>query len=165
MASIDKNLAQLQQHLDPDEVVEASVLGAYETKIMGKDSVRNGIFVATNRRVVFFAKKLTGYDLESFPYENLSSFEMGKGMMGHTITFHASGNSGKMKWINTGDVAQLVHLVRSRMGKGLQKAAPTPTQPSSDPYEKLRKLAELRDQGIISQEDFESKKSALLAEI
>lgn len=91
MAGLEKNLKHLWEHLDPGEVVEASVLGAYETKIMGKDSARNGVFAATNRRVVFFAKKLTGYDLESFPYENISSFEMGKGMMGHTICLSRVG--------------------------------------------------------------------------
>lgn len=162
MAGLDKNLKHLQEHLDPGEVVEASVLGAYETKIMGKDSVRNGVFAATNKRVVFFAKKLTGYDLESFPYENISSFEMGKGMMGHIIVFHASGNSGKMKWINKGDIPQLVQLVRSRVGKGQHtQSAPA----ADDPYEKLRKLAELRDHGVITPEDFEVKKAALLESI
>ena len=57
-------------------MAQDAVLGAYETKIMGRDSVRNGIFVATNKRLVFFAKKLTGFDLEIFPYKNISSIEM-----------------------------------------------------------------------------------------
>lgn len=168
MAGLEKNLKHLREHLDPGEVVEASVLGAYETKIMGNDSVRNGVIAATNRRVVFFAKKLAGYDLESFPYENISSFEMGKGMMGHTIAFHASGNSGKMKWINKGDVPELVQLVRSRMGKGhapQQAPVAASTSVATDPYEKLRKLAELRDEGVITPEDFEAKKAALLESI
>lgn len=167
MANLKKNLKELQQHLDPGEAVEASVFGAYETKILGQDSLRNGIFAATNRRVVFYAKKLAGYDLESFPYENISSFEMGKGAMGHTIAFHASGNSGRMKFINQGDVAGLVQLVRSRMGKGqavqqAPAALQTPVSAQMDPYEELKKLAELRDQGIVTSAEFDAKKAQLL---
>ena len=111
MAGLERNLQHLQEHLDPEEVAEASVLGAYETKVMGRDTVRNGVLAATDRRIVFFAKKLAGYDFESIPYENISSFEMGKGMMGHSISFYAAGNSARMKWINKGDVGRLVEIV------------------------------------------------------
>ena len=36
---------------------------------MGTDSVRKGSFIATDRRILFYAKKMGGYDLESFPYD------------------------------------------------------------------------------------------------
>jgi len=68
MGKADKLLEQAKQHLEPDEVVEAAVMGAYEAKLMGNDTVRNGVLVATDRRVVFYAKKLGGFDLESFPF-------------------------------------------------------------------------------------------------
>ncbi len=40
-------------------------------------------------------------------------------------------------------------------------AAPAPAAPA-DPADELRKLAELRDQGIITPEDFDAKKKQLL---
>jgi hypothetical protein len=46
-------------------VVEA-IQGAYETKVAGQDTTRTGMFAATNKRL-FYAKKMGGYDLESFP--------------------------------------------------------------------------------------------------
>jgi hypothetical protein len=36
--------------------------------------------------VLFFAKKVGGYDLESYPYGNISSLEQGKTMMGGTLS-------------------------------------------------------------------------------
>jgi Bacterial PH domain len=48
--------------------------------------------MATDDRVVFFAKKMGGYDLEVFPYKNITSIETGKGMGGHHVKFFASGN-------------------------------------------------------------------------
>jgi hypothetical protein len=34
--------------------------------------------------------------------------------------------------------------------------------PTEDPFEKLRKLGELRDAGIISPEEFEAKKASIM---
>lgn len=42
-----------------------------------------------------------------------------------------------------------------------QAQAQEPAQ-TSDPYEELAKLSQLKDQGIISQEDFDAKKKQLL---
>jgi len=107
------------KHLDADEEILASVMGAYETEIMGNDSVRNGVFLATNRRLVFFAKKLTGFDFESFPYDKISSLEAGKNLMGKKVTFFASGNKAAMKWINDGDVDAELDVEQYRGGDGV----------------------------------------------
>src|SRR5687767_420627 len=103
MAKIEILVSQAQTHFEPGEPALASVMGAYETKVMGGETVRNGVFVATDRRLVFYAKKMFGYDFESMPYTSISSMEMSKGFMGHTLTFFVSGNRMSMKWIN-GDV-------------------------------------------------------------
>ncbi len=164
MAKLDKLLAQVREHLDEGEDVVSAVQGSYETKIAGNDTVRKGLFVATDRRLVFYAKKLTGYDLESFPYDHISSIEMGKGMMGHQITFFASGNKVHMKWIDKKqDVAGFVSTVRSRMkgGAGGDGAA-TAKAPAEDTLEQIRMLAQLRDEGILSEEEFQTKKTQLL---
>ena len=119
MAKIDKLVEQAKEHLDPNESVSAVVLGSYEIERLGQKSARKGIFLATDIRLVFFAKKLIGYDLEVFPYSNISSIEISKGIMGHTISFHASGNKVKMKWIQKQDdsVKKLVNFVRDNIGK------------------------------------------------
>lgn len=57
MAKIDKLLSAAKEHLEPTEQVLAVILGAYETKMMKSETVRNGIFIATEKRVVFYAKK------------------------------------------------------------------------------------------------------------
>lgn len=157
MAKIDKLLKDVQTHLEPGEKIIASVLGAYESKIMGKDTVRNGVFVATDNRIVFYGKKMMGYDLEVFPYSNISSIEMNKGMMGHTISFFASGNKVKMKWINIGDIPGFVNHVKQHIGKKSESTAV-----SVSGADELKKFAELRDAGVISAEEFDAKKKQIL---
>src|SRR4051794_29064203 len=44
-------------------------------------------------------------------------------------------------------------------------AAPAAAAPADDPIEKIRKLEELKTQGILTEEEFAAKKAELLAEI
>jgi len=163
MANLKKNLAAAQEHLERDEKVVATVYGAYEAKLMGKDTLRNGVFIATDRRLVFFGKKMFGYDMEVFPYTNISSIDMGKSLMGHHFSFYASGNKASMKWISEGDVQAFIAHVKD----AIQKKAPQATVPASgmDIPDQLRKLGELRDNGVLTDEEFLTKKQELLAKM
>jgi Bacterial PH domain/Short C-terminal domain len=167
MPKADKLLEQAQSHLNEGESVLASVMGSYETKRMGEGTVRSGILIATDQRLVFYAKKVGGYEFESFPYENISSFEQGKDMMmGHKLAFHASGNNVKVKWINdVSALASLVEVTRGRMGKQATATAPVSSQSDGEPAARLKKLAELKDAGLISGEEFETQRARILSDI
>jgi Bacterial PH domain/Short C-terminal domain len=175
MAKPEKLIELAQAHLEPGERIEAHVAGTYEVRLMGQNTVRSGIFLATDRRLVFYAKKMGGYDFESFPYANISSFEQSKGMMGHSFRFFASGNTVSMKWINDADnFVRFAQLVTERAGHKTP-AAPEPLAPAAAPlaqdmsrdeaFAALRQLGELRDAEIITPEEFEAKKKELLGRI
>lgn len=93
----------------------------------------------------------------------ISSIEMGKSMMGHQITFFASGNKVRMKWIDKKH--GFTAAVRNRMkggsgsGGGNGEAA---TAPEPDVADQLRKLAQLRDDGILTDDEFQARKTQLL---
>ena len=164
MAKIDRLLERAKEHFDEGEEPLQTVLGAYETKIMGGDSVRNGVFIATNQRLLFYAKKLTGFDIESFPYANISSMEMGKNLMGHYISFFASGNSCKMKWISDGDVRAFVDTVKAQTAAAKSSPAPSSEQPT-DPVDQLERLGKLHAAGVLTDEEFSAKKAEILARL
>jgi hypothetical protein len=67
MSKLEKLLSQAQEHLEDNEQVLTAVQGAYEVKRMGSDSARKGALIATDRRVVFYAKKMTGLRPGVFP--------------------------------------------------------------------------------------------------
>lgn len=157
MASIEKLRAQAQEHFQPGETALATVKGTYETKLAGfADSARTGIMIATDRRVVFYAKKLGGYDLESFPYEKISSVEVSKGWTGHVVKLCASNNISALKYINEGDPAKFAQEIQDRIG-----SAASPRE--SDILSQIRKLSELRDAGVLTESEFSQKKAELLA--
>ncbi len=163
MANIKKLIELAREHLEINEEVKCVIFGTYETKILGNESVRAGVFLATNKRLIFFAKKMFGFDLEIFPYSNISSIEINKGMMGHSISFFTSGNKVKMKWIteeNKGDVQKFVEYVKENMNKNTSGE-----NSSLDIVDQIKKLAELKEQGILSEGEFQTQKTKLLSKI
>jgi hypothetical protein len=147
-------------HLHADEKIHAAIEGAYETEFMGHDTVRKGVLIATSHRIVFFAKKLMGYDFESFPYGKISSLEQSKGMMGGKLKFFASGNKVSLKWITDKDFPGFVKGLQGRLSAPPQQPS-TPTD-AVDPAEQLAKLAKLRDSGVVTDTEFEAKKREIL---
>ncbi len=76
-----KDLVKAKEHLHPNESIVQWSNGLCESKILGKETKRNGIVVATNKRVFIFVSKMFGYELEEFPFATMSSIEYGKGLI------------------------------------------------------------------------------------
>ena len=72
-------------------------------------------------------------------------------------------NTVRMKWISNGDVQQFIEYVRSKMGQTKEENAPS--ESTEDVPDQIRKLAELKDQSILTEGEFESKKKELLAKL
>ena len=177
MAKLDKLLEQVKPHLEPSEQILTAIQGTYETSILGTDTTRTGMLLATQNRVVFYAKKLGGYELESFAYGSISSFEQGKNMMGHNIKFFASGNKVQMKWISDPKaMEEFVAIVKGHLGANAA-AAPQPPPPapalpappssgdSASVIDAIKQLGSLHDAGILSDDEFTTKKGELLARL
>ena len=111
-----KLLVRAREHFHTDEEVLASLLATYETKRAKTDTVRNGILIATDRRIIFYAKRATGFDLKHFPYKAITSIDTGHRMMGDYMTLIVSGNDIDVKWIN-GDTAGFVETVQDQMAQ------------------------------------------------
>lgn len=157
MAVHKKLLNQIKPHLKKEEEILFSVTGTYETKRMGKDSIRNGYLATSNERVIFFSKKLFGYDLESFPFSNISSIEKSKNLLGSSITFFASGNNCKMKWIKSGEITEFTDYVNTKIGQPNQQKTKEENVP-----ELIKNLHKLKQEGILTEEEFNIKKTELL---
>lgn len=171
MAKIDKLQQLAVEHLDSNESALAVVLGTYEARLLGNDTLRSGILIATEKRLVFYAKKLGGYDLESFGYRNISSFEQSKSPMGHKVSFFASGNKVSMKWIvDAAAMASFTETVKSHLSSAHEPSQQTsiavqPDQNKDEIFEQLQKLGALRDSGIVTEDEFNAKKAEMLARL
>ena len=146
-----------------DETVVSFLVG-YIGEMMGKGdkTQRHGTLIVTNQRVAFYRKGIFGEILETIPIENISSIETSS-MMGHRVlTFHTSNDELKFKTFESADLTKKVY---DYVETERQKTPPGASQATLDPVSQIRALAELRDSGILTEEEFQTKKLALLSKI
>lgn len=116
MTSETKNIEELKTHLEQDETIESYVLGVYECIIMGNETLRDGIFAVTNKRLIFYAKINLSYDMKVFPYSSILNIETSRDFMGHMISFFTTDNRLKLKWINSKNINEFISIIKERIG-------------------------------------------------
>ena len=136
-----------------------------------------GILVATDRRVVFVDKGMLGsLKIEDFPYDKISSIESKTGMVAGEITIFVSGNKELIKSVPKDQARALADFLRNKVFLASNKSqasvpaevypVPATSNPSVMPAasiaDELEKFANLRDRGIITEEEFNTQKARLL---
>jgi Short C-terminal domain len=109
-------------------------------------------------------------DVEVIPMKSISSVQARRGAWYHDVTVFASGNTIVFS-VDAADAEKLRGLIMDQVLGGsahpAQPAAPAAPAPASGDalIEQIRKLGELRDAGILTPEEFESKKADLLGRL
>ena len=158
-----REIRKLVEHLWENERVEQLGTGTY-----GRG---NGILVRTDRRLLFLVDGWTGATSEDFPFSRISSVQWSSGMLMGTVTIFASGNKAEIKNVAKDIGKSMVDAVRAIISQPAPTTYAPPVQPApvaasgGDVFEQLRKLGELRDAGIVTDAEFEAKKSELLARL
>lgn len=152
-----REIKRLERHLHGGETVEQMTTGAY-----GKG---HGLVVLTDRRLLFMHEGVMSKSSEDFPIEKVSSVSWSSGMVFGTIIIFASGNKSEIGSVQKDDGKEIVDKIRHRLSSPSPAAHAAPAQEAvavADPIEQLKKLGELRDAGVVTEEEFEQKKSDLL---
>lgn len=158
-----KRMKGIERVLEGEDVIDA-VSGAVDGKVLGNaKGKQNGVLVLTGNRVIFYYKKmLGGYMTEDYPISKISSVNFGMGMMGGEIKLHASGNDLHMVWIPKDEGAEeFAKAIKSQMVDQKQETK-VPSNDEPDVADQIKKLADLKDQGILTEDEFTTKKKQLL---
>lgn len=166
----NREIKKLSDHLWEGEQVELMTAGVY-----GQGS---GLLVLTDRRLLFLKDGYLSKTTEDFPLDKVSSVQWSSVLLLGTITIFASNNKAEIKQVNKDDGRQIVDAVRARLagsqtggslqlGQVLAQQGPSAPQHGAemDVFDRLRKLGELRDLGVVSDDEFEAKKADLLSRI
>jgi len=161
--STNKHLeAFTQKHLKPAESLIVWGEG-YIGEMMGKgkDTQHNGILLVTADRVIFYRKGFFGEVIESVPLKTITSIER-KSLLGHhTVQLHTSHDALSFKTFKKPDEEALVQAIESGRALGTHSQSTT----SSPALEAIRQLGELRASGVLTEEEFQNKKSVLLSRL
>jgi len=148
-----KEIKELPNILWPDEKIENLVQGTYANG--------NGILVATTKRLVFVNKGLMfGLKVEDFPYEKISSVQYETGLVFGKLTIFASGNKAMIENMDKASTRTFGDWLRSRITKKeepIQQA-----NAGDDKITQLERLGKLKEQGILTESEFNAQKKAIL---
>ncbi len=146
---------EAQKHLEPEETILLVLNGTTEKGVLGRQ--HPALYIATDRRVILYISKLFGDKLQIFPYANISSIEFQDTFLyGHNILLFVGKKKYTMKFVQE-NAEQFVQIVQQKIGKSVDSVNPVIDIP-----DQIRKISELRDKGILTEEEFTSKKQELL---
>lgn len=152
MGAYEKQLALVESDIQSGEHLI--------TSLKGVDGSLTGAMVVTNQRFVFYGSNGLKKERRAYPWAQVTSVEHEINRMSVDYLL-VSTSSGRQKYlVARGDGtkvfadAALSALASARTGSG-----------SADVTDQLAKLAELRDAGILTEEEFASKKAELLRRI
>lgn len=124
---------------------------------------RMGIVALTDRRLLFLEKSIGSEDLVEFALESIGALSLGKKMGGETLTITHSGTSATITTMGHGQGDGIARKFREL------KAAPSPAPEgvarAADPLTQIERLADLRDRGILTEEEFQAQKAQLLSNL
>lgn len=122
------------------------------------------LIVCTNKRVLFLDKgMLFGCKQLEIPLEKINSIEAKKGLFLGSITIWDGASAMKIDQVQKKALQPFVTAVNSaREACKKQLSSPNVTVTESDYIIQLEKLAELKEKGIVTQEEFEIKKKQIL---
>ena len=149
-----KEINELPQILAESETIDNIAQGTYNNG--------QGILVSTNRRLVFVDKGLLyGLKVEDFPLDKITTIQYETGLLLGEIKIHTSGNIAKIDNVEKATARAFAEFIRNKLSQPKETTAPIiNNQP--DVYDQLEKLAKLKEQGILTQEEFDTQKKKLL---
>jgi len=156
---VRKELKNLPSLLHENEQVLNLAAGEYDG--------HQGLLAVTDGRLLFFEKGMVRSRQEDFPYSKISSIQTSTGMLFGELVIFVSGNKAKLKQVVPKERAtEIGDYIRARIHDGPPAAAAQAAVPApAGPADRLRSLQSMRDQGLISEEEFEAKRQQILAEL
>lgn len=184
-----EEVEKIKDTLMPDEKV---LLVVRQSRIAPRGLVRPGTITtpntifATNRRIVIRNPTMLGLraGIEDFPYNAITSVKLHKGVFSSEIRLRIPGltetsrlrtvlrwgrrDEGEIQALPKDKAEQLVTIMKEGVVGRLPGQTPlvsTAPVATVSPLDEIKKLAELKDAGLITEEEFEEKKKKLLEKI
>ena len=145
--------------LQPDEVL----LGLLEGYLKGNNGA---LAIATNKRVIFYRKSFIGTVTKSeFPIRMITSTAYRAGIMTSSVIIVAANNETLIDMCGKAEAQRFNDIVHKILNEQHVDNS-IPAQPQNNTglsnVEQLEKLFELKQKGVLSDEEFQQQKAKLL---
>jgi Bacterial PH domain len=109
-------------------------------------------------------KRLGGYDVRDFAYGLLTGCNYSMGMVHAKVELVTASDRTKMTQVLKDEAKRIVPLIRTQMATTSSSATPAPAAAPEppDPAEQLKKLSELREADLLTEEEFQAKRAEVV---
>jgi len=151
----------------PDEKVLIAIPAEYDKT---KKREIKGMLIATSHRLIFVTSGVGhGEFSEIFDYRKMNGISLAPDGFAQKELLIDYGRSRKIfdDIVNDDQFKQFINVVRGKMNEskqitGTRQVKSKTAAPSDDKYEKLSQIAKLRDQGVLTEEEFQIEKQKIL---
>ena len=150
--------------LEGEEILDVTG-GLVPVHRFGGDQGRRGTVVVTNRRVILQTKRVGGYDVQDFAYGLLSGCNYAIGAGFSTIELVMAGERVRVTQVLRGEARCIGPIIRNQLAQRSTDAQPQHSEMDLDPTARLRKLGEMREAELLTEEEFQAKRSQIIGQM
>jgi hypothetical protein len=169
-----KEPSDLRDHLgksvDNNHIIEAKSKFFYKDEFLIAAFVGNApglgvlkqYLLISNLRVIFWKRGLITEVNQTFNFEDIGSVEVIQelGNKFNALVLNIKGSKEVFPYMNNDEMAQSLKIIRDLIQKNKEKSQPSIISESIP--DQIKKLANLRDSGILTEQEFQTKKTELL---
>lgn len=166
MGQRDRHFARFADtRLKSGEVIHANLYGwigeIFTGPGKGSETQKNGQLIVTNERVCFYRKGFFGEVFETIPLSKITSVETRSVLGFRQIVIHTSHDELKFKTFEgKRDFEDVYEALEQLRHPPLAVTAPKPTEQTI--LDQIAKLGDLKNAGVLTDEEFAAKKTVLL---
>lgn len=119
---------------------------------------------ATDKRVLVKIPQALGNDERTVPYRNITSVDLDLGMLYKRLSLQTPGQTYHIDIGGLGktECRKMARFVRDQISEAQETGS---SGDETDPVDQLERLRDLKEDGVLTKEEFEQKKSDLLDKI
>lgn len=156
-----KHFSMIEQELRQTETVLSVFMGICNY-VSPTNHGNNAAYAITTDRIILAQKNLIGEEISSIELTRINDIKLKTGVIGGVVTFDAM--TEKFNVYCNKEIARRIYDYAQQCIKYAKSLVDTvAAQPKeSGSFDDLKKLKELLDEGIITQEEFDAKKKQIL---
>lgn len=145
---------------------DEDLLGIIEGELkIGKTSNGYGVLIATDKRVIFFRKSILGTQTkEEYPISRITSSIYRKGLMYGAIAIVTANNEAVIDHCSKSEAKRLDDIIQKSINQSSSVQA-SPSKTYSPDIDKIERLFEMKEKGILTEEEFQAQKNIILKNI
>lgn len=157
-----KEVKDLPGLLQDDEVLHG-LLEAQFKDVHKQASSGYGLAIMTNQRILCYRKSFIGtVTSEEIPLSKITGVSYRKGLMFGSVIVTASGNESIFENCSKSEAEKFAGTIKSLLAD-VNNTSPTAAAHQKSNLDELEKLFELKQKGILTEEEFATQKAKLLS--